>query len=74
MLDDLTAAATAHGLQLHPKKNKIISNTTSKRERGNTVAVQGMKIEILPPQGKIKYHCGGNDYRGDAAQIYFSNK
>ena len=45
----------AHGLQLHPTKTNIISNTTSKRGRGNTVAGQGLNTEILRPEGKIKY-------------------
>ena len=31
MLDDLTTATTAHGLQLHPTKTKLFSNTTSQR-------------------------------------------
>ena len=53
MLDDITTAATAHGLQLHSTKSQIISNTTSKRGRGNMVAVQG--VDILPPNGKIKH-------------------
>ena len=54
-LADLTTAATAHGQQLHSTKTLIISNTTSKRGRSNTAAVQGISIEILPPEGKIKY-------------------
>ena len=52
VLDEFTTATTAHGLQRHLTKTKIISNTTSKLERGNTVALQGMNIEI-PPDGKI---------------------
>ena len=36
-------------------KTQSISSTTSKRGRGNTVAVQGMNPAILPPKGKIKY-------------------
>ena len=50
MLDDLTTATTAHGLQPHPTKTKIISNT----EEGMRVAVKGLNIEILPPEGNIK--------------------
>ena len=52
VLDDRTTATTAHGLQFHPTNTQIIFNTKSKRGRGNTVAVQGMNIEILPPEGK----------------------
>ena len=53
MLDDLTTGTRAHGLQVHPAKTQIVSTATSKR--GNTVAVQGMNVEILPPERKIKY-------------------
>ena len=47
MLDELTTATSAHGLQSH-HENPNISNTTSRRGSDNTVAVQGMNIEILP--------------------------
>ena len=53
MLDDFITA-TAHGLQLHTTKTGIISTTTSKTRKNNTVTVQGMNIEFLPPEGKIK--------------------
>ena len=53
MLDDLTKATTAHGL--HSTKTKLTSSTTSKRGRGNTVAVQDMNIVIPPLEEKIKY-------------------
>ena len=55
MLDDLTKATTVHGLQQHSTKTKIISHTTLKARNNNAVAIQGMHIEILPPEGKIKY-------------------
>ena len=55
MLDNFTTATMAHGPQLHSTKTEIISNTTSQRGRNNTMAVHGMNIEILPPQGQIKY-------------------
>ena len=55
MPDDLTTATIAHGLQVHTTKTNIISNATLKRGRGNAVAVQGMNVEILPPERKIKY-------------------
>ena len=51
-LDDLTTATAAHGLQLHPTKTKAISNTTSKPS-------DGVNLEILPPEGEIKYHDHG---------------
>ena len=53
MQDDLTTSTTAYGLQFHSTKILIISNATSTRRRGNTV--QGMNIEIFPPEGKAKY-------------------
>ena len=57
MLDDLTTATTAHHTtcKFQPTKSKIISNTTSKHRRSNFVAVQRVNIEILPPEGKIKF-------------------
>ena len=55
MLDELSTATTAHGLQLHPTKKQIISNTASKRDRGNTVTVQRKNIEILPPEVETKH-------------------
>ena len=55
MLDELCTATTAHGLQLHPTKTQIISNTASKRGRFNTLTVQRMNIEILRPEGETKH-------------------
>ena len=48
-------ATMAHGLQLHPTKTCIISNPRSKTRHNNTVAVETMNIEILPPKANIKY-------------------
>ena len=48
MLDDLTTATTAHGLQLHLPREQ-------NKEKSTTVAVQAMNIEIQPPEGKTKY-------------------
>ena len=36
MLRDLTIVTTAHGLQLHPTKNRIVSSPTSKRGKEAT--------------------------------------
>ena len=55
MLDDLITATTAHGLQLHPQKQLSFPHDI-KRQKNNTVAVSRMTIEILPPDGKTKYH------------------
>ena len=54
MLDDFSTATTAHGLQLHTMKTKIISNTRSENKTSNSVEVQGININILP-EGQIKY-------------------
>ena len=54
ILDDLNTATTAHGLQPHPAKPKPSPTRHPKTDK-NTVALQGMNIEILPPGGKIKY-------------------
>ena len=47
-------ATTAHGLQLH-RENNIHLQHDINTQKSNTVAVQAMNIEILPPEGKIKY-------------------
>ena len=73
MQDDFTAVTTAHGLQLHSTKTTIMSNTTSKRGRGNTVRVQGMNTEILPPDGKIKYFGQLITFK-DAVQVEFEHR
>ena len=54
MLDDLTTKRTARSLHLHSTNIPIMSNKTSKRGRSNTAAIQGVNIEIVPPEGKIK--------------------
>ena len=49
MPDDLTTATTAHGLQLYTTKTRIISDHRHDiKRKKNTVAAQGMNIEILP--------------------------
>ena len=53
MLHNFIAAATAHGILLHPYENKIISDKTS--IHNNAFAVHEMHIEILHPGGTIKY-------------------
>ena len=57
MLADVQVHAGAAGLQLHPDKTKIFTNATKKTGRGrNTHAeVNGMHIEILSSDGKVKY-------------------
>ena len=55
MLDDLSTATKAHGLQLHPTKNKPSPTRHHKPGKDNTVAAQRMSIDILPPEVKNKY-------------------
>ena len=68
MLDELSTATTAHGPQLRPTKIPIISNTASKRGRGNTVTVQRMNIEILPSERETK-HLGQLIFFNNAVQV-----
>ena len=57
MLGDIIGAAKQHGLLLHPEKTKIMSNLTRRagRCKGPNVDVGGMKVEILPYAGAVKY-------------------
>ena len=57
MLGQIATKAAKSGLQLHPDKTKIMSNTTRRtsREREQTVQVERMNIEILPIEGSMKY-------------------
>ena len=48
MLDDFATTTTAYT----PRDEKSFPTRRHKLE--NTLAVQGMNIEILPPEGKIK--------------------
>ena len=50
--DDFPTATTTHDLQLHFTKITIISNTTSKCGRSNTLTVEDVSIEICPSEGK----------------------
>ena len=49
----LTTATTAHDPQLHPIQQKP-SPKRHQNPENNTVAVQEMNIEVLPPEGKIE--------------------
>ena len=57
MITDLREEALQHGLQLHPDKTKIMSNTTKPRGReANThIDIQDMHIEILKLSDSTKY-------------------
>ena len=71
VLDDLTTATTAHGLQLLAmKKQNMSPNTTSTNTRSNNVAV--MNIEILLQEGKIEYVGQLVTFR-DAVQVEFDH-
>ena len=57
MLGDIITEARKRGLELHPDKTKILSNTV--RRTGRSAAkyadVEGLRIEILPHDGSVKY-------------------
>jgi hypothetical protein len=57
MLLHLSEAAKSRGLELHPDKTKILSNTTRKsgRQKQEHVIIGDMRIEILPFMGGTKY-------------------
>jgi hypothetical protein len=57
MLSDMHVAALRFGLQLHPEKTKIMTNTTRKSGRGTCTkaTIEGMDVSILPLSGCVKY-------------------
>eukprot|EP00973_Karenia_brevis_P054489 7572466-Karenia_brevis.AAC.1 len=57
MLDDIVVAAGRRGLILHPKKTKVLCNVSKRRGRAaqDHIEVQGMRIEVLPFDGEVKY-------------------
>ena len=57
MLGQVANKAAKSGLQLHPDKTKIMSNTTRRTGQGKDkmVQVEHMNIEILPIEGSLKY-------------------
>ena len=57
MLDVLCVEAKQVGLELHPDRTKILSNTTSKQRRRvpPQTQIQGMTIEVLICDKSIKY-------------------
>ena len=57
MLTELKLAAESVGLELHPDKTKILSNTTKRTGRPNTrhITIGTDKIEILTRSQHIKY-------------------
>ena len=57
MLTDLHRTASQFGLQLHPEKTQILTNTTKKTGRGaaTKVDVDDMSVSILPLSGSVKY-------------------
>ena len=57
MLQELSSAALQRGLELHPDKTKILSNTTRRtgRSKETHTTCGGMQIEILPLSGSAKY-------------------
>ena len=57
MLTQLDARARTCGLELHPDKTKLLSNTTrhTGRPKDSTVTINNMEIQILPREGSLKY-------------------
>jgi len=57
MLSQLSTKAKTTGLELHPDKTKILTNTTQKtgRPKHSTISVNDMDLEILPMDGSVKY-------------------
>ena len=51
---DFTRSAPKHGLKLHPNKTQnTLKRMVSNKENG--VEIEGVWIEILPPEGKTTY-------------------
>ena len=57
MLKDVQCASLQCGLELHPDKTKILSNTTRKSGKGKekTADINGLQVEILPGEKTVKY-------------------
>ena len=57
MLTDIIEAAEKRGLELHPDKTKIISNTVRRtgRSAARYVEAKGLRIEVLRREDSIKY-------------------
>ena len=57
LLASLSSAAKKRGLELHPDKTKIFSNTMRRTGRGKEThaEINGMSIQILPYEDSIKY-------------------
>jgi hypothetical protein len=57
MLGDIITEAGKRGLELHPDKTKILSNTVRRtgRSAARYVDINGLRIEIIPRDGDVKY-------------------
>jgi hypothetical protein len=57
MLTGVITEAGKRGLELHPDKTKILSNTVRRtgRSTAKSVDVNGLRIEVLPFDGAVKY-------------------
>ena len=57
MLGDIITEAGTRGLELHPDKAKILSNTVRRtgRSAARYVDINGLRIEIIPWDGDVKY-------------------
>ena len=68
MMSDFEQSTEAQGLQIHPDKTTILTNQKSNRLK--EIEIDGMHVEILPPEGQIAasgtddHIHGSSNYRG----------
>ena len=53
MMTDFKKSTEAQWLDIHPTKTKILTNHKSNRLK--EIEIDGMHVETLPPEGKVKY-------------------
>ena len=53
MMTAFKRSTERQGLNIHPQKPKMLTNQGSNRQR--EIDVEGMRIEMLPLEGKVKY-------------------
>ena len=52
MIEDFKKSTEAQGLEIHPSKNKILTNHKTNKLR--VIEIDEMHVEILPHEGKAK--------------------
>ena len=53
MMSDFKTSTEAQGLEMHADRKTVLSNQKSNRLK--EIEIDGMHVEILPPEGKVKY-------------------